>query len=109
MKKIVALNLLCIFLSNNAHAARPMVTDDARLTKGGSCQLESWLRVNPNGSELWAVPACNPSGNFEVTLGGALSKVDNQKSTTDIIVQAKTIIKELKTNNWGGRLCDRNC
>ena len=101
MKKIVVLSLLSLLLSQNANAARPMVTDDARLTKGGSCQLESWLRVNPNGSELWALPACNPSGNFEVTLGGALSKVDNQKSTTDIIVQAKTIIKELKANDWG--------
>jgi len=35
MKKIVALSLLCIFLSKNADAARPMITDDARLTKGG--------------------------------------------------------------------------
>lgn len=101
MKKIVALSLLTIFLSKHANAARPMVTDDARLTKSGSCQIESWYRLNPNGSELWALPACNPSGNFEVTLGGALSKVDNQKSTTDIIIQAKTIIKELKANDWG--------
>lgn len=100
MKKIAVLSLICIFLSKNAIAARPMVTDDARLTKGGSCQLESWVRVNSNGSELWALPACNPSGNFEVTLGGALSKVDGQKFTTDIIVQAKTIIRELKTNDW---------
>lgn len=101
MKKIAALSLLCMFFSKNAIAARPMVTDDARLTKGGSCQLESWFRANSNSSELWALPACNPSGNFEVTLGGALSKVDSQKSTADIILQAKTIIKELKANDWG--------
>lgn len=100
MKKITLLTLLSILISKNAIAARPMVTDDARLTKGGSCQLESWVRVNPDSSELWALPACNPSGNFEVTLGGAFSKVDNQKSTTDIIAQAKTIFRELKTNDW---------
>lgn len=101
MKKITLVALLFILTSKNAIAARPMVTDDARLTKGGSCQLESWVRVNPNSTELWALPACNPSGNFEMTLGGAFSKVDNQKSTTDIIVQAKTLFRELKTNDWG--------
>ncbi len=100
MKKLILLSLLCVLLPKNAIAARPMVTDDARLTKGGSCQVESWLRVNPSGTELWALPACNPGGNFEVTLGSAISKVDNQKSTIDVIAQAKTIFRELKVNDW---------
>lgn len=91
---------LLFIVPSIANAARPMVTDDARLTKGGSCQVESWVRVNNDSRELWALPACNPSGNFEVTLGGALSKADSQGTTSDIILQAKTVIRELKPNNW---------
>lgn len=95
--------LIIFFLvsSMTAHAARPMVTDDARLTKGGSCQLESWAKTYSGGNEFWALPACNPTGNLEVTLGYALSKANNQSSSGDFIVQAKTIFKELTPNGWG--------
>ena len=34
-----------------AHAARPMVTDDARLTKAGSCQVEAWVKAYSGGHE----------------------------------------------------------
>ncbi len=52
-----------------AKAARPFVTDDARLTTAGSCQLESWTRFYADSTEVWALPACNPTGNLELTLG----------------------------------------
>ena len=32
-------------LLNHAEAARPMLTDDARIVDPKSCQLESWVRV----------------------------------------------------------------
>jgi hypothetical protein len=45
------INLLKIFvmffslgLLNYAEAARPMLTDDARIVDPKSCQLESWVR-----------------------------------------------------------------
>ena len=72
--------LLLIWSGGSAQAARPFVTDDARLTAAGSCQLESWTRLNraskpsARSEEFWAFPACNPSGNFEVTLGAALGR-----------------------------------
>lgn len=81
-------------------AARPLVTDDARLTKPNSCQLESWVRLHSTGREFWALPACNLSGDFELTLGAAFSKTHHDESA-DIVLQAKTIIKELKTNDYG--------
>ena len=36
--------LIFIFstITNTVWAARPFVTDDARLTTAGSCQIESW-------------------------------------------------------------------
>lgn len=84
----------------SAYAARPMVTDDARLTKGGSCQVESWAKTYSGGHEFWALPACNPSGNFEMTLGVAVTKHSSQPTTDDYIFQAKTLFKELETNGW---------
>jgi hypothetical protein len=82
-------------------AARPFVTDDARLTTAGSCQLESWMRVYPDSREFWALPACNPGGNLEFTLGGGHAKVDGEQATNDYLVQAKTLFRPLESNDWG--------
>jgi hypothetical protein len=92
--------LLC--LSHSAHAARPLVTDDARLTNAHSCQLESWVRAYEGGREMWALPACNFGENFEVTLGGGVYRNQEENyRTEDWIVQFKTLFKPLETNGWG--------
>ena len=84
-----------------AYAARPFVTDDARLTTAGSCQVESWSRIYPSSTELWALPACIPGGNFEVTAGGGLARPDAASSSSDYIVQAKTLFRSLTPGGWG--------
>jgi hypothetical protein len=84
-----------------AQAARPFMTDDARLTTEGSCQLESWTRSYANRSEYWALPACNPTGNFEITAGGGQFRSDGQAHTHDRVLQAKTLLRPLQSNNWG--------
>lgn len=81
-------------------AARPMITDDARIIDPKSCQLESWVKSNRNSTELWALPACNPFGFFELTLGGALTAQNNQSNATDAVIQVKTLFRELKPNDW---------
>ncbi len=101
MKKILILLILFSGCVGQAWAARPFVTDDARLTTAGSCQLESWIRNYSASHEVWALPACNPLGNFEVTLGGGVSRNLEQRSTTDYILQAKTLLRPLSTNDWG--------
>jgi hypothetical protein len=88
-------------LSLHAVAARPFVTDDARLTNAGSCQLESWARLYRDSHETWALPACNPTGNFEVTAGGGYARSDNSQGTNDYVLQAKTLFRPLETNGWG--------
>jgi hypothetical protein len=85
----------------NAFAARPFVTDDARLTTAGSCQLESWVRVYRDSREIWALPACNPFGNFEITAGGGYARSDGSQGTDDYVLQAKTLFRPLETNGWG--------
>ncbi|MEO7727990.1 MAG: hypothetical protein ABIS45_12110 [Burkholderiales bacterium] len=86
-----------------AHAARPMVTDDARLVDAGACQLEAWRRFNRDSKELWTLPACNPGGNLEMTLGSAELPVDDlgtRSNTRTVQIQGKTLFKTLETNGY---------
>lgn len=86
---------------SHAHAGRPMITDDARIVDARACQLESWIQDNRDSTEYWALPACNFTGNLELTLGGALTREAGQTATTDMVVQGKTLFKPLETNGWG--------
>lgn len=100
----MTIRFLCIFLfliSAPAKAARPFVTDDARLTNTGSCQLESWTRLYENSTEFWALPACNPFGNLELTLGAGIAHEGDAGTSRDYVAQFKTLFKPLETNGWG--------
>jgi hypothetical protein len=92
---------LVVLNFSQAHAARPFVTDDARLTTSKSCQVESWSRLYKNSTEIWALPACNTTGNFEVTAGMGLAKPKDTATTQDYVIQAKSLARELATNDWG--------
>ena len=96
-------NLACtaLIIPTCAFAARPFVTDDARLTTAGSCQLESWMRIYPDSKELWALPACTPPGNLEFPAGGGRARHDDAPATSDYVFQAKTLFRPLETNDWG--------
>lgn len=84
-----------------AWAARPFITDDARLTTAGSCQVETWSRRYSDRSENWALPACNPTGNLEITAGGAALRGADPAQSTDVVVQIKTLFKSLPADGWG--------
>lgn len=83
-----------------AHAARPMITDDARIVDAKACQVESWAKTNRGSDEFWALPACNFSGNLEITAGAARTREGGALHTTDLVLQGKTIFRPLETNNW---------
>lgn len=83
-----------------AQAARPFMTDDARITTAGSCQVESWHRAYRDRSEFWAMPACNPTGNFEITAGVGRFRHDGQPGSRDEVLQGKTLFRPLTTNDW---------
>ncbi len=100
MIKSVLLFALLSSLSS-AWAARPMVTDDARLTDAQACQMESWMHVDRQRRELWSLPACNPGGNFELTLGGALARRQGEADSGAMVIQGKTLFKPLTTNGYG--------
>jgi hypothetical protein len=92
-----ALHLAAILLTADSQAARPFVTDDARLVDKGGCQVESFYKEQRaySGSEFWLLPACNPAG-VELTLGG--NRIEGDDS---LILQAKALFKPLQTNGYG--------
>ena len=92
---------LLLLITPAAYAARPFMTDDARITTNRSCQLESWMRVYPKSTELWAFPACNFGGNLEITAGGGHARFDDTPSSNDYVLQAKSMLKDLETNGYG--------
>ncbi|MDE2598756.1 MAG: hypothetical protein KGL40_03930 [Rhodocyclaceae bacterium] len=94
--------LLCfgLWLSPSAQAARPMVTDDARIVDDKSCQLESWVKTRRDSEEYWALPSCNFSGNLELALGGASTRANGESRTSDVVLQGKTLFKTLEPNGW---------
>lgn len=100
MKKIIML-MAFFAMFENALAARPMITDDARIIDPQSCQLESWVKTSKQSDEYWALPACNPLGFFELTLGGSKIHGDQvDAKPSDRLVQFKTVFREIKPNDW---------
>jgi len=85
----------------DALAARPFMTDDARITTAESCQLESWTRRYRHRTENWALPACNLGGNFEITAGGGHFHADGAPHSSDHVLQGKTLLRPLEANGWG--------
>ena len=99
--KLRVLTFALLIIPHTGFAARPFVTDDARLTTDGSCQLESWLRIYPDSKELWALPACNLTGNLELTVGSGGASDAGESTTVDYAFQAKTLFRPLTSNDWG--------
>ena len=86
----------------DAKAARPLITDDARVVDAKSCQVESWVRRERSHTEVWALPGCNFGGDIELTLGGQAR--EDSDSPRQLVVQAKALLKPLETNGWGAAL-----
>jgi len=104
VRTIVHLLLLALFaMPSLAQAARPFVTDDARIVDEGSYQIETFIKQqrNFNETEYWFLPAVNPWGRVELTVGGIWINSSVNKDTTSLVAQAKTLIKPLETNGYG--------
>ncbi|MFZ4759390.1 MAG: hypothetical protein ACOYLX_14615 [Burkholderiaceae bacterium] len=91
-----------LMIAGPAQAARPMTTDDARIVDDKACQVESWVRnYRRGGNEFWALPGCNPTGNLEITLGGASFRPQDAPSQSVFQGQLKTLFKPLEPDGWG--------
>ena len=86
-----------------AHAARPLVTDDARLVDPQGCQVETFYKRQREfrESEFWVLPACNPWGRVELALGGNWIDSTQPGDSRALIAQGKTLLVPLQTNGAG--------
>lgn len=98
-----ALLAALLAFSSAAQAARPFVTDDARTVDKGGCQVETFYKRQRkfHEHEFWFLPACNPRGLVELTLGGTWVDSAQPGDSRSVIVQDKTLLKPLDTNGYG--------
>ena len=95
-------SLLLLWSCAGAHAARPLVVDDASILDPHHCQLEAWTQHAPAQTEYWAVPACNVGGHWE--LGAGLGRIGPDRGGRGYrsgVLQAKTVFRQLATDDWG--------
>lgn len=100
MTRVLALLLLA---APAAWAARPFVTDDARVVDPGGCQVETVVKRQREfrEREYWLLPACNPSGAAELTLGAIRTLSEPAGNGGILIAQGKFLLKPLETNGAG--------
>jgi len=98
MKRIIgsesgcALAVLLFVTASFAEAGQPLATDDAAIVAPKTCQVEAWARSAHDGHEYWAQPACNFTGNLELSFGVARARADAGESSNLVQLQAKTVL-----------------
>jgi hypothetical protein len=94
--------VLCLMtFVGQAHAARPMSTDDANIVDLNSCQLESWIKTTHTSFERWAIPGCNFGADIEWSVGGNAQQDKNLPSTQFWLAQAKKRWRVVDNNTVG--------
>jgi hypothetical protein len=97
--------LAAVAAAGSAHAARPFVTDDARIVDPGGCQIETFTRQQwrERDRQFWFLPGCSPAAlkRAEITFGGLTTNNAVDGSSGTLIGQVKTLLKPLETDGWG--------
>jgi hypothetical protein len=99
-----ALAIACCTGCVAAHAARPMITDDARTVDAGACQLEAYRKNNHGSHELVALPACNFFADTELTVGAARNVEDFKSGRSGIVAQVKKVFNPITPTELGTAL-----
>ena len=106
MRKLIP--LLALLAVPAVEAARPFVTDDARIVDPDGHQVETFHKRQRafKESEYWVLPAINPGqglgdGKMEFTLGRYWVNGDAPGDNQATIAQVKTLLKPLEANGHG--------
>jgi hypothetical protein len=91
-------------VSVQAWAGRPLFTDDANLTTEHACQFETWWQKSNESSRWWALPACSPFSNFEITFGANTNTFSGTQNYTGYLLQGKTLFKPINNGDYGAGL-----
>jgi len=104
---IVAL-LWTVVATSLAFAGHPLIVDDATIVDVKTCQFESWMDRDSKSSTFWILPACNFTGNLELTVGGAWTHKAGSTRNTEVALQGKTIFKSLDSKWLGPGISSRH-
>ncbi|MBA3981430.1 MAG: hypothetical protein C0462_12600 [Alcanivorax sp.] len=75
--------------------------DDATLVDPGRCQLEAWYtHADSNNRSVTALPACNVTGNLELTLGMAREWLEDGNDT-EVEFAGKTLLRDMEEGGIG--------
>lgn len=113
IRKILWMLLALTGLPIAVDAAQPYFTDDASILEKGACQFEVGRQANQGNNEAWLLPACNFTGNLELTLGQSRRR-ESGNDRNLYVLQAKGLFagNDGKPDAWGwvagmlGRLRD---
>lgn len=95
---------LCVVLAAGlplpSEAARPLLTDDARVVDPGSCQVESWLVHQKGTGEAWSLPACSLGLRTEWAVG-LRRRFGHEAVEVQGVVQVKRVLVDSEPGAWG--------
>lgn len=100
IQTLIAISAFGLPLS--AWAGRPMFTDDATLTIAQTCQIENWFFHSKTINQVNTLPACNPTGNFEVTGGYTTTDIKDVGKQQSYHLQGKTLFVPLDSDHRYG-------
>jgi hypothetical protein len=100
MRAALTLGAMIATSSLVAQAGAPLVTDDAAVVEAKSCQLEAWVEAARGARSYWLVPACNFTGNLELSVGAASLHSDGGPSSHQVQFQAKTVFGQSADGFW---------
>lgn len=89
-----AMTAVVLFTATVAHAAPPLVTEDAGTLAPGACQIEFEQRTFKKSTERDVLPACNLLFNSEMQLGFLHTRIDEAPSEKRWLFQAKKTLWE---------------
>ena len=86
---------------------RPFITDDSRVVGHRLAQMESWIRVDKESGQHWALAAYGPTRWLEVTAGGVWGYQVDENSKRQLsyalpLVQAKMLLRPYVPNKPPG-------
>jgi hypothetical protein len=94
------LGLTILAAASAADAAQPLVTDDAAVVAPRTCQVEAWVRSASDARDYAVQPACNPTGNLELAVGATRVRPDDDKRSSMVQLQAKTVLLPRNDGAW---------
>lgn len=83
-----------------AEAGEPTVTDNSAIVAPKTCQLEAWSQSRHDRFEYWAQPACNFTGNLELSAGVARLHPHEGGLSSAVQLQVKTVLFPRGDGAW---------